>query len=156
MKCVYKFMLVDTQIKKIPSFQFTFIIMKDLHHIAVEHYSHCKWLLSREFNVELLNHYADSIHQRQNMMVVSNPEISEFEFFNTKLIFSGLGCYNFIIYHTKFFLDLSIFTQEMTHCIFESFMMTNKKCCTSASFWRSVPDLSTYLKSLQNIYFFHF
>ena len=29
-------------------------------------------------------------------MVVSNPEISEFEFAYTNLIFSGLGCYNFI------------------------------------------------------------
>ena len=70
--------------------------MKDLHDIVVEHYSHCKWPLSGEFNVELLNHYTDSIHHRQNMMVVSNPEISEFEFVNTNLIFSGLGCYNFI------------------------------------------------------------
>ena len=73
-----------------------YLYIKDLHDIAVEHYSICKWPLSEEFNVELLNHYTDSIHQCQKMMVVSNPEISEFEFVNTNLIFSGPGCYNFI------------------------------------------------------------
>ena len=74
-----------------------YLYMKDLHDIAIEHYSHCKWPLSGEFSVEILNHYTDSIHQHQNMLLVSNPEISEFEFFNnTNLIFSGLGCYNFI------------------------------------------------------------
>ena len=73
-----------------------YLYVKDLHDIEVEHYSHCKWPLSGEFSVEILNHYTDSIHQCQNMMIVSNPEISEFEFVNTNVLFSGLGCYNFI------------------------------------------------------------
>ena len=52
--------------------------------------------LNSIFFVLNTSHYTDSIHHRQNMMVVSNPEISEFEFVNRNLIFSGLGCYNFI------------------------------------------------------------
>ena len=71
-----------------------FLYLKDLHDITVEHHRHCKWPLRGEFSVELLNQYSDSIHHHQNMKIINNPGISEFV--ATSLIFSGLGCYDFM------------------------------------------------------------
>ena len=78
------------------TFVSVFLYLKDLHDITVEHYRHCKWPLKGEFSVELLNQYSDSIHHHQNMKIINNPGISELEFVATNLVFSGLGCYDFI------------------------------------------------------------
>ena len=73
-----------------------YLYVEDLHNVTVEHYSQCKWPVSREFSVELLNHYTNSSHHCQKLTVVSNPGSRRFDFVDTNLIFSGLGCYNFI------------------------------------------------------------
>ena len=73
-----------------------FLYLKDLHDITVEHYHHCKWPLRGEFSVELLNQYSDSKHHHQHMKIINNPGFSELEFVTTNLVFSGLGCYDFI------------------------------------------------------------
>ena len=70
-----------------------YLYVKDPHDIVEEHDKHCNWPLRGEFFVELLNHNSDSNHQRQNMTVVTDPG---FEFADTDLFFSGLGCHSFI------------------------------------------------------------